>query len=86
MKCEELFAKIDELNEKHVAVWEDVCNIESPTDCKPGVDAAYVTAKGIPCVDSLGIEGSKTHSPEEQAPLRALAEAAKRIASVIYCF
>jgi glutamate carboxypeptidase len=39
MKCEALFKKIDELNDKYVKVWEDVCNIESPTEYKEGVDA-----------------------------------------------
>lgn len=39
MKCDALFRKIDELYEKYVSVWEDVCNIESPTACKKGVDA-----------------------------------------------
>lgn len=39
MKCENLFKKIDELNDKYISVWEDVCNIESPSDYKPGVDA-----------------------------------------------
>jgi hypothetical protein len=38
MKCEALFAKIDELYPKYVKVWEDVCNIESPTADKAGVD------------------------------------------------
>ena len=47
MKCKELFAKIDELNDKYVGMWEDVCNIESPTDYKMGVDAvgAYFIAE-----------------------------------------
>jgi len=39
MRCEELFAKIDELKDEYIKVWEDVCNIESPTQYKPGVDA-----------------------------------------------
>ena len=39
MKCDALFAKIDELYPKYVKVWEDVCNIESPTAYKAGVDA-----------------------------------------------
>jgi len=39
MNCKELFEKIDELNNKYVSVWEDICNIESPTDFKEGVDA-----------------------------------------------
>ncbi|MBE6607213.1 MAG: M20 family metallopeptidase [Ruminococcaceae bacterium] len=33
-----LFEKIDELTPEYINVWEDVCNIESPTDCKDGVD------------------------------------------------
>ena len=33
-----LFEKIDNLFPKYVKVWEDACNIESPTDCKEGVD------------------------------------------------
>ena len=39
MKCKELFAKIDELDAKYIGVIEDVCNIESPTVFKEGVDA-----------------------------------------------
>jgi len=39
MQCEALFKKIDELNERYVNVLEDICNIESPTNCKAGVDA-----------------------------------------------
>ena len=35
----EVFKKIDELFPKYVKVWEEICNIESPTDCKEGVDA-----------------------------------------------
>lgn len=47
MKCLELFNKIDELNEKYIKMWEDVCNIESPTILKEGVDAVgdYFTKK-----------------------------------------
>lgn len=36
--CKMLFDKIDELYEKYLDIWEDVCNIESPTDYKEGVD------------------------------------------------
>lgn len=39
MKCEALFSEIDGLYETYLTVWEEVCNIESPTDCKQGVDA-----------------------------------------------
>ena len=37
--CKDIFNKIDELYEHYVKVWEDVCNIESPTNYKAGVDA-----------------------------------------------
>jgi glutamate carboxypeptidase len=36
---EKLLQKIDELNDEYVKIWEDVCNIESPTHNKAGVDA-----------------------------------------------
>ena len=36
---DKLFAMIDELNDEYVKMWEDVCNIESPTHYKAGVDA-----------------------------------------------
>ena len=39
MKCNEMFNTIDDLNESYIKVWEDVCNIESPTKYKAGVDA-----------------------------------------------
>ena len=39
MSYEQLFEKIDALNPKYIKVWEDVCNIESPTNFKQGVDA-----------------------------------------------
>jgi len=38
MACKEVFDKIDELCEKYMDVLEDVCNIESPTLYKEGVD------------------------------------------------
>lgn len=40
MQCEKLFDTIDSLYETYVSFWEDVCNIESPTNDKAGVDAA----------------------------------------------
>ena len=48
MTLELLIQKIDELFETYLDVWEDVCNLESPTDCKEGVDAVgrYFAAKG----------------------------------------
>ena len=51
-----------------------------------GSDAADVTARGIPCIDDLGTEGDKIHTPDEFCYLRSMSETAKRLASVIYCF
>lgn len=39
MNCEKIFAEIDALNDSYIQIWEDVCNIESPTKYKEGVDA-----------------------------------------------
>lgn len=36
---QKIFESIDSLYETYLDVWEDVCNIESPTSCKAGVDA-----------------------------------------------
>jgi len=38
MDCQKLFSVIDELNDTYCNLWEYVCNIESPTDYKKGVD------------------------------------------------
>lgn len=35
----QLFDKIDELNNYYLNVWKDICNIESPTNYKKGVEA-----------------------------------------------
>ncbi len=48
-----------------------------------GSDAAYITGAGIPCVDSLGPHGDFIHSRRELVRLDSIAEAAKRVASVI---
>jgi len=44
MAGQKLFEKINGLQYIYIRVWEDVCNIESPTEYKPGADAvcAYV--------------------------------------------
>ncbi len=39
MKCKEVFEAIGSLNERYLDILEAVCNIESPTDFKRGVDA-----------------------------------------------
>ena len=54
MKCKNLFEKIDEMYEQYLGIWEDVCNIESPTDFKEGVDK--VGAYFIEKAKELGFE------------------------------
>ena len=39
MQCEKLFSVIENLNDEYIKIWEDVCNIESQTKDKAGVDA-----------------------------------------------
>lgn len=39
MKCDKIFETIDSLEKTYISFWEDVCNIESPTNDKAGVDA-----------------------------------------------
>ena len=38
MNCNKIFSEIDALNAKYINCWEDICNIESPTSYKEGVD------------------------------------------------
>ena len=50
-----------------------------------GTDGAYATEFGIPCIDGIGITGGRIHSPEEFLYTDTVAQAAKRIASIVYC-
>ena len=45
-------------------------------------DAACISLAGIPCVDSIGIEGGNLHSLQEFAIKESLKSAAKRVATV----
>ena len=54
----------------------------SPQSLRGGSDASYVTEAGIPCLDSMGTRGGKSHSINEFAHLDSLAVAAKRIAVI----
>ena len=42
-----IFEQIEKLNDKYVDVWEDILNIESPSDYKEGVDAVGEYLKKI---------------------------------------
>ena len=63
MECNSLFEKIDSLNDLYIKVWQDVCNIESPTYFKEGVDAVgsyfirMAQQKGWQ-VEGLSLEGA----------------------------
>jgi len=48
-----------------------------------GSDAADITDAGIPCLDSLGTEGGRLHSPDEYGILESLRSSAKRLAAAI---
>ncbi len=50
-----------------------------------GSDAADMTVKGIPCVDSLGVQGGFLHNVNEFIYTKSLVESAKRLASVALC-
>ena len=52
MDIKSIFNTIDKLNSRYVDVWEDVCNIESPSNFKEGVDA--VSAYYIAIAESKG--------------------------------
>ncbi len=47
-----------------------------------GSDASYVTQAGIPCIDSMGTSGGKSHSINEYAVINSLSDAAKRVAAI----
>ena len=49
-----------------------------------GSDAADITEAGIPCLDSLGVEGEKIHSHEEYALTESLRTAAQRLVAAAY--
>lgn len=50
-----------------------------------GSDASDISSKGIPCVDSLGLEGANIHSKDEYVYVKSIAQSAKRLSSVAYC-
>ena len=73
-----------ELLEKMNKIYEE-CGLPMLTKRKSlgGSDAADATYAGIPCIDSIGVEGDFIHTVSEYAVKKSLGEAAKRIAAVI---
>ena len=75
------FKLLDKVND--IFVKYDMPQLK-PATFRGGSDGADVTSYGIPCLDSLGTRGSKTHNVGEFSYLASLTESAKRIA-VIAC-
>ncbi len=52
--CEKLFSEIDNLEEKYINFWENICSIESPTNYKEGLDEVglYIADNAL----KLGLE------------------------------
>lgn len=81
-KCERNFALLDKMNEIYAA--EGLPTLSAKCSVG-GSDAADATVAGIPCVDSIGVEGDRIHTLLEYARVSSLREAAYRIGAVIYC-
>lgn len=67
MEHTELFAEIRRLEEKYLPMWQEICEIESPTSCKSGVDAVadYCIAKAR----ALGWEVVRGHEDVSGDPV-----------------
>ncbi len=50
-----------------------------------GSDAAYITQKGIPCLDNIGVVGGEIHSKDEYTYISSLATSAKCMSAIIMC-
>lgn len=80
------------LTDKNIELLEKVNDIFEKTNLPKlantfgngGSDAAYTTKKGIPTLDSVGVEFGNIHSKNEYALISSLKEAAKRIAAICY--
>ena len=80
-KAERNFALLDRLNEIYNACGLPILTARQSLG---GSDTAEITVAGIPCIDSIGVEGDKIHSPNEYGIISSLAKAAKRIATACY--
>ncbi len=79
-KCQRNFDLLDKINDIYNKVGLKQLGARGSLG---GSDAADVTVAGIPCVDSIGVEGDFIHTPREFAYVSSLKEAAKRISSVV---
>lgn len=80
-----------ELNEQNIALLEKANRLFAENGLSTlevgmrtgGSDAADVSCRGIPCLDSIGVGGERSHSTEEYGKIDSLAESAKRIAAIV---
>ena len=55
MDAAHIFSVIESLNEEYCDLWEKVCNMESPTDYKKGVDGGRIhSPQEFAYLESLG--------------------------------
>ncbi len=80
--AERNLALLSRMNEIYA---ENGLPVLTPRNARGGSDAAYVTEYGIPCIDSIGVKGDGEHTLGEYVVISSVAEAAKRIAAVVYC-
>ena len=64
MDFQKVFEVIDSLEAKYIRVWEEICNIESPTTFKAGVDAV-----GDYCCKFAQEFGWKVEKHHEEVPV-----------------
>ena len=76
---ETLLQKLNAVYEKH--------GIEKLTarSAGGGSDAAYITASGVPCLDTFGVVGGGIHAKDEYAEIDSIALSAKMLALAAYC-
>ncbi|MBE6551457.1 MAG: M20 family metallopeptidase [Ruminococcaceae bacterium] len=78
-RCDRNLELVDRIN---TVLAKNEMELLTPFKRKGGSDAADITSFGIPCVDSLGVEGGRIHSPEEYAYLDSLSRSAKILAVI----
>lgn len=79
------FAPNDALVEKMNEIFEKTgLPVLAPTAVPGGSDCSDLVTRGITGVDSLGIEGSDSHSLKEKAELASLVRCGKRVGAVLW--
>ena len=76
-RCERNDALLNKLNSIFKAHGLDELSARSAGG---GSDAAYITASGVPCLDTFGVVGSGIHAKDEYAVLSSLTLSSKMLA------